>query len=228
MIPECIISSSYLLFMSGFSIYSLQKYTYKKYTKFVPHLVIGSIGLVLVGVRSCVTIIYKVFINKYTINPLLIEEEEEKNGLRVNLIDEILRITCTTSIACSLFYHNGFYITGSFITLGICFFDVYQVMQRIVEQEENHNWMAECYCLLNDYISFEISEDIIKVLWFFALEFVAWWKNDNYCLLAGFPYILVNFVLPSEGFYQGWTLQRTINDYLMIIYVILVTESLCS
>ncbi|XP_076168793.1 uncharacterized protein LOC143147431 [Ptiloglossa arizonensis] len=63
-------------------------------------------------------------------------------------------------------------------------------------------------------------------IWIFVSAYFSYTVGNNYAFVANYPYLLTTWTLAPEGFYQGWTIRRTINDYMMAAYVIYMTEAL--
>ncbi|XP_076243915.1 uncharacterized protein LOC143185076 [Calliopsis andreniformis] len=58
------------------------------------------------------------------------------------------------------------------------------------------------------------------------LELRKYLVGNNYALLANYPYLFTNWAFTPEGFYQGWTIRYTINDYMMAAYIACMIEAL--
>ncbi|XP_043252509.1 uncharacterized protein LOC122397422 [Colletes gigas] len=223
MILESVLSCSYLLLVSGSSIYSLVRHSYDEYQKLLPHFVFACGGVAMISSRSVIVLMYKLFFKQYSLDPETIQIEEKQNGERFNGPDELLGTLSIASILYSLFCHHKYCILGAFIVSALCgldvinFYNYSSIESQEIDTSQIRNILARRTSRKPKSTNF---------VWVFISCHFAYSVGNYYAFLANYPYLLTTWSLTPEGFYQGWTLRRTINDYMMAAYAIYMTEAL--
>ncbi|XP_076671626.1 uncharacterized protein LOC143370416 [Andrena cerasifolii] len=223
MIVESIFSCSCLLLTCGSCLHTLIKHSYDQYHKFLPHFMYTCNGIAMIGVRSLLALVYKLFIKEYSFDPEMIELEEDKNKGKFNVFDEFLDILGMASLIYSLCYHHGYYLLGACIVTSLSVLDIIKLRNftRMQSQE------IETSPLENSSRRSKTNTPRRAIFaWVFVNGYFAYSVRNYYALVANYPYLLTSCALTPEGFYQGWTIRRTINDYMMAAYVIYMTEAL--
>ncbi|XP_017763916.1 PREDICTED: uncharacterized protein LOC108553504 [Eufriesea mexicana] len=222
MILESIFSCTNLTLTCGSSIYILVKHSYARHSRFFTHLTYACIGIAMIGSRSLIVLAYKLFFKEYPFDPVMMEFEEEKSKGRLNVLDEILRTLSMAGLIYSLYSCHGYYV------LGVCVVTTLSILDAI----KLHRTRRQSEVFLSS--RFE-SPSQSKPLYDTKLNIFSWaiisgWfayaVGNNYAVVANYPLLLANWALSPEGFYQGWTVRRSINDYLMASYVMCMTEAL--
>ncbi|XP_076393442.1 uncharacterized protein LOC105662240 isoform X2 [Megachile rotundata] len=222
MILESILSCSYLFLTCGSCIYNLIKHSYVQY-KCVSYFIFAYCGIAIISARSFIVLVYKLFFKEYIFDPVMIEIEEQKNKNKCNALYEILGTLSMASVIYSLYCHHGSYIIGAIVVTGVSAFDVsklYQMINRETEKIETRQ-----YRYIPSRLKSTSEPKSAILLWVFVTVCFAYSVGNNYAAVANYPYLLTNWALPPEGFYEGWTVRSSINDYMMAAYVICITEA---
>ncbi|XP_028520925.1 uncharacterized protein LOC107994532 isoform X2 [Apis cerana] len=136
MILESIFSCTNLLLTCGSSIYILIKHSYTQYSKFFTHLTCACVSIAMIGSRSLIVLLYKLFIKEYSFDPDMIEIEEERNKERFNILDELLGTLSMTGLIYSLYCCHGYYILGVCVVTSLSIFNVFKLYHMIKQLEE--------------------------------------------------------------------------------------------
>ncbi|XP_076648734.1 uncharacterized protein LOC143356710 [Halictus rubicundus] len=223
MILESILSCSYLLLTCESCIYTLIKHSYNEYHKLLPHFVCACTGIAMIGARSLFALMYKLFFKEYAFDPVIIELEEEMNKEKCNLLDEIIGTLSVTSLICSLYCHHKRTVLGACIITGLSTAEMIKFFWTLSPQPQEDD-AQQLYSISPGRIVYMFRNTIlIEVI---VSGHFAYLVANNYALVATYPYLVANWALTPEGFYQGWTIQRTINDYMMMAYLVCMTEAL--
>ncbi|CAK9828193.1 hypothetical protein ANTRET_LOCUS5764 [Anthophora retusa] len=224
MILESIFSCTNLLLTCGSSIYILINHSYEHYSKLFPHFVLACAGISLIGARSLIVLVYKLFFKEYSFDPVIMEIEEERNKGRFNILDEILGTLSMAGLIYSLYSCHKYYILGGCVAISLSILDVFKLRKMVINQSQD----ADITDFDSSYIpSYDPSETRFYILtWVVLGGYFAYAIGNHYALIAYYPFLLTNWALPPEGFYQGWTIRRCINDYMMSIYIMCMTEAL--
>ncbi|XP_047357421.1 uncharacterized protein LOC124952102 [Vespa velutina] len=222
MFLEATLPCTYLLLTCGSSIYILYDYSYNEYSMLPTHFIFAFIGFTTLGVRPLYNLIYKLFFKSYTLNVTLIEAEEMENKMKVNIFDEFLKNISKTSLICSLFFHHGDYLLGYNAIVNFFLCNMLHLKHLILEDQNENSVISLSYkrSLFNG-----VSE-LFVFLELLTTGYVMLLNDNHYGLLANLFYAVTNVLFPSEGFYQEWTINHAINNYLTMVYVILMTEAL--
>ncbi|XP_015436522.1 PREDICTED: uncharacterized protein LOC107191894 [Dufourea novaeangliae] len=179
----------------------------------------------MIGARSLYVLIYKLFFKQYAFDPVIIELEEKENKEKCNSLDEVLGTLSMTSLMYSLYCHHKYHVLGAFVITNLTVLDIMKLWKTTTtESQVLEIDTSEIY-----YTSMEAMMYMSKSAIFMGVlisGYFAYSVGNNYALVANYPYLLTTWALTPEGFYQGWTIQRTINDYMMMAYVICMTEAL--
>lgn len=145
MIVESIFSCSCLFLTCGSCLHTLIKHSYDQYHKFLPHFMYACNGIAMIGVRSLLALVYKLFIKEYSkgacasyfvlrlvstnpyfsgFDPEMIELEEDKSKGKFNVFDEFLDILGIASLIYSLCCHHGYYFLGACIVTSLSVLDI--------------------------------------------------------------------------------------------------------
>nr|XP_033334487.1 uncharacterized protein LOC117225224 [Megalopta genalis] len=216
MILESILSCSYLLLTCEFCIYTLIKHSYNEYQRLLPHLACACSGIAMIGARSVFVLMYKLFFKEYAFDPVIIELDEKLNKEKPNLLDNILGSLSVTTLIYSLYCHHKYYVLGACIITGLSIADLAKLRTSSTQPQVLTAMILNC-------IAFFLKGFCTRLE---ALHLSRYLVGNNYGLVATYPYLLANWAVPPEGFYQAWTIQRTINDYMMMAYLIFMTEAL--
>ncbi|XP_026669109.1 uncharacterized protein LOC108624712 isoform X3 [Ceratina calcarata] len=157
MIVESIFSCCNLLLTCGSSIYVLTKHSYAQYSKLMMHITCACTGIAIIGSRSLIVLVYKLFVKEYSkliwsflitvktvielssspvIDPTLMEIEEEKNMGRLNVLNEILGILSMGGLIYSLYSCHGYYILGICVVTGLSILDIVKLYRMNAEVPE--------------------------------------------------------------------------------------------
>ncbi|XP_076379705.1 uncharacterized protein LOC117225224 [Megalopta genalis] len=224
MILESILSCSYLLLTCEFCIYTLIKHSYNGYQRLLPHLACACSGIAMIGARSVFVLMYKLFFKEYAFDPVIIELDEKLNKEKPNLLDNILGSLSVTTLIYSLYCHHKYYVLGACIITGLSIADLAKLRTSSTQPQGDD---TQLYSIFPERILYTSrSTALVEVIcqqFSFCSRYLV---GNNYGLVATYPYLLANWAVPPEGFYQAWTIQRTINDYMMMAYLIFMTEAL--
>ncbi|XP_006563377.2 uncharacterized protein LOC102654481 [Apis mellifera] len=221
MILESIFSCTNLLLTCGSSIYILIKHSYTQYSKFFTHLTCACVSIAMIGSRSLIVLLYKLFIKEYSFDPDMIEIEEERNKERFNILDELLGTLSMTGLIYSLYCCHGYYILGVCVVTSLSIFNVIKLYYMIKQLEE-----METSRFYNTLQQTKTISKFNVFNWVIVGGCFAYVVGNNYAIVANYPLLLANWAMVPEGFYQGWTINRAINDYLMATYIMCMTEAL--
>ncbi|XP_006625189.2 uncharacterized protein LOC102672043 [Apis dorsata] len=221
MILESIFSCTNLLLTCGSSIYILIRHSYTQYSKFFTHLTCACVSIAMIGSRSLIVLLYKLFIKEYSFDPDMIEIEEERNKERFNILDELLGTLSMTGLIYSLYCCHGYYILGICVVTSLSVFNVIKLYYMIKELEE-----METSRFYNTLQQTKTISKFNVFNWVIVGGCFALIVGNNYAIVANYPLLLANWAMVPEGFYQGWTINRAINDYLMATYIMCMTEAL--
>ncbi|XP_053998946.1 uncharacterized protein LOC128887264 [Hylaeus anthracinus] len=223
MLLESISSCSYLLLTCGSCIYSLIKHSYDQYQQFIPHFVCACSGIVMISTRSMFVLVYKLFIKQYVFDPVIIELEEKRNKGRLNSVDELFGIFSMAALLYSIYCHHEYYLLGACIITSLSLLDIFKLYKLKEAQLQGTDVPRSENIVARMLLQAPRCTIFIRVL---ISGHFAYSVGNNYAFVANYPYLLTTWTLPPEGFYQGWSLRRTINDYMMAAYVIYMTEAL--
>ncbi|KAI4504803.1 hypothetical protein M0802_000353 [Mischocyttarus mexicanus] len=145
-----------------------------------------------------------------------------ESKMKVNIFDEFLQNIGRTSLTCSLFFHHGDYLLGFNAIINFCICSVIHIKNWIVLQDRNEHSVIR---LSYKRSSFNEISEIFVFLELLTTGYVMLLNNNNYGLLANLFYA-TTVLFPSEKFYQEWTINHAINNYMTIVYVVLMTEAL--
>ncbi|XP_043801541.1 uncharacterized protein LOC122719632 [Apis laboriosa] len=221
MILESIFSCTNLLLTCGSSIYILIRHSYTQYSKFFTHLTCACVSIAMIGSRSLIVLLYKLFIKEYSFDPDMIEIEEERNKERFNILDELLGTLSMTGLIYSLYCCHGYYILGICVVTSLSVFNVIKLYYMIKQLEE-----METSRFYNTLQQTKTISKFNVFNWVIVGGCFAFIVGNNYAIVANYPLLLANWAMVPEGFYQGWTINRAINDYLMATYIMCMTEAL--
>ncbi|XP_017879674.1 uncharacterized protein LOC108624711 [Ceratina calcarata] len=140
MIVESIFSCCNLLLTCGSSIYVLTKHSYAQYSKLMMHITCACTGIAIIGSRSLIVLVYKLFVKEYMIDPTLMEIEEEKNMGRLNVLNEILGILSMGGLIYSLYSCHGYYILGICVVTGLSILDIVKLYRMNAEVPEVYSF----------------------------------------------------------------------------------------
>ncbi|XP_031829147.1 uncharacterized protein LOC116425489 [Nomia melanderi] len=222
MLLESVLSCSYLLLTCGSCIYTLIKHSYDQYHKLLPHVLCACNGIVMIGARSLFVLVYKLFFKEYAFDPVIIEFEEKKNKGKCNMLDEILGTLGVTSLIYSSYCHHKYYVLGACIITSFTILDVVQLSRTRTTQLQELDTLQ---LNINSSQIMHMSRTTILIEVLVSGHF-AYLVGNSYALMATYPYFLTTWALTPEGFYQTWTIERTINDYMMMAYVVCMAEAL--
>lgn len=157
MILESIFSCTNLLLTCGSSIYILIRHSYTQYSKFFTHLTCACVSIAMIGSRSLIVLLYKLFIKEYckyylsyfkhhfvlkifnlyvsAFDPDMMEIEEERNKERFNILDELLGTLSMTGLIYSLYCCHGYYILGVCVVTSLSIFNVIKLYHMIKQLE---------------------------------------------------------------------------------------------
>ncbi|XP_012348314.1 uncharacterized protein LOC105736745 [Apis florea] len=222
MILESIFSCTNLLLTCGSSIYILIRHSYTQYSKFFTHLTCACVSIAMIGSRSLIVLLYKLFIKEYSFDPDMMEIEEERNKERFNILDELLGTLSMTGLIYSLYCCHGYYILGVCVVTSLSIFNVIKLYHMIKQLEEMET--SRFYNTLQQQTKTISKFNVFN--WVIVGGCFAYVVGNNYAIVANYPLLLANWAMVPEGFYQGWTINRAINDYLMATYIMCMTEAL--
>ncbi|KAL2717862.1 hypothetical protein V1478_011738 [Vespula squamosa] len=222
MFLEATLSCTYLLFTCGSSIHVLYKHFYNEYSTLPTPFIFAFIGFTTLGIRPLYSLTYKLFFKSYTLNLTLIETEERENKKKVNIFDEFLKNISKTSLMCSLFFHHGDYLLGynAIVSFFVC--NMLHLKYWILENQNENSIISLSY----NRSLFNAVSELFVFLELLTTGYVMLLNDNHYGLLANLFYAVTTVSFPSEGFYQEWTINHAINNYLTMVYVILMTEAL--
>ncbi|XP_033206716.2 uncharacterized protein LOC117166658 [Bombus vancouverensis nearcticus] len=224
MILESIFSCTNLTLTCGSSIYILIRHSYAQYSKLLTHVACACASIAMIGSRSLIVLVYKLFFKDYTFDPFMMQLEEEKNKERFNVIDEIFRTLSMAGLIYSLYSCHGYYALGACVVTSLSILDLFK-LYRIKKKQTEEMEMSRFYDNSSETkATYESRLNIFN--WIILGGSFAYTVGNNYAVVANYPLLLANWALSPEGFYQGWTMRRTINDYLMATYVMCMTEAL--
>ncbi|XP_034174900.1 uncharacterized protein LOC117601817 [Osmia lignaria lignaria] len=223
MILESILSCSYLFLTCGSCIYTLIRHSYVQYSKFLSHFVCACCGIATISTRSFIVFVYKLFFREYIFDPIIIQMQEERNKKRCNVLYELLGTLSMASLICSLYCHHGYYIIGVFVATSISIFDVFKLYEMSIPKPKEIKPSQFPY--IPSRLKFTAEPRCTMFIWVLVSVCFAYSVGNNFALAANYPYLLTNWVFTPEGFYEGWTVRSTINDYMMAAYVICITEA---
>ncbi|KAG6797956.1 hypothetical protein HZU73_06620 [Apis mellifera caucasica] len=175
----------------------------------------------MIGSRSLIVLLYKLFIKEYSFDPDMIEIEEERNKERFNILDELLGTLSMTGLIYSLYCCHGYYILGVCVVTSLSIFNVIKLYYMIKQLEE-----METSRFYNTLQQTKTISKFNVFNWVIVGGCFAYVVGNNYAIVANYPLLLANWAMVPEGFYQGWTINRAINDYLMATYIMCMTEAL--
>ncbi|CAL7940745.1 unnamed protein product [Xylocopa violacea] len=224
MILESIFSWSNLSLTCGSSVYILIKHSHARYSKLLAHFTYACAGIVMIGSRSLIVLIYKLTFKEYMFDPVLIEIEEENSKGKLNILDEILGTLSMAGLIYSLYSCHGYYILGICVVTGLSILDVVKLRRMTVDKSQEIEASSLQDSPLQPRNSYESRINVFT--WAILSCYFAYAVGNNYAIVANYPLLLTNWTLTPEGFYQGWTIRRCINDYLMATYVVCMTEAL--
>ncbi|XP_078046964.1 uncharacterized protein LOC144475200 [Augochlora pura] len=221
MILESILSCSYLLLTCESCIHTLIKHSHNEYQRLLPYFACACSGIAMIGARSVFVLMYKLFIKEYAFDPVVIELEEKLNKEKPNLLDNILGSLSVTTLIYSLYCHHKYYVLGACIITGLSIADFVKLWTSTTQPQDDD---TQLYSIPPERILYTSrSTTLVEVI---VTGHFAYIVGNNYALVATYPYLLANWAVPPEGFYQAWTIERTINDYMMMAYLIFMTEAL--
>ncbi|XP_017793290.1 PREDICTED: uncharacterized protein LOC108575086 [Habropoda laboriosa] len=221
MILESVFSCSNLLLTCGSSIYILINHSYAQYSKLFPHFVLACAGISMIGARSLIVLVYKLFFKEYPFDPVIMEIEEERCKGRFNILDEVLGTLSMAGLIYSLYSSHRYYILGGCVAASLSTLDVIKLHKMATTQSQETDIPDGSYSQSNI-----LNETRFYIFtWVILGGYFAYAVGNHYALVANYPFILTNWALPPEGFYQGWTIRRSINDYMMLIYIMCMTEA---
>ncbi|XP_043284747.1 uncharacterized protein [Venturia canescens] len=228
MIADSITSCSYLLLGSGYCVYRLAKYSNDSVAKVLPQFIIASIGIVAVGARSIHALFYNLLWRSYPLNPMLIAKDLEENKNDVNLLDWILSKTAIASFVYSYYYHYKSFKIGTTVVVILSVLEILCLIEEIEatkeakgENRQGENTRGKIAALVKNLPLPPV------IFWILSSELLGRAVGNPLCRLANVPYAITVWAFPREGFYIGWSIADTINDYLMLSYLIIITEGLC-
>ncbi|XP_076762715.1 uncharacterized protein LOC143430369 [Xylocopa sonorina] len=211
MILESIFSWFNLSLTCGSSVYVLIKHSRVRYSKLLARFTYACAGIVMIGSRSLIVLIYKLAFKEYMFDPVLIEMEEEKSRGKLNILDEILGTLSMAGLIYSLYSCHGYYVLGICVVTSLSILDVVKLRRMAANKSQSRN-------------SYESRVNVFT--WAILSCYFAYVVGNNYAIVATYPLLLTNWALAPEGFYQEWTIRRSINDYLMATYVVCMTEAI--
>ncbi|XP_043674377.1 uncharacterized protein LOC122632043 isoform X1 [Vespula pensylvanica] len=222
MFLEATLSCTCLLLTCGSSIYVLYKYSYNEYSTLTTPFIFAFIGFTTLGIRPLYSLIYKLFFKSYTLNLTLIETEEMENKKKINIFDEFLKNISKSSLMCSLFFHHGDYLLACNTAISFFLCNMLHLKYWILENQNENSNISLSY----KRSIFNAVSELFVFLELLTTAFVMLLNDNNYGLLANLFYAVTTILFPSEGFYQEWTINDAINNYLTMAYVVLMTEAL--
>ncbi|CAD1469612.1 unnamed protein product, partial [Heterotrigona itama] len=223
MILESVFSCTNLILACGSSIHILIKHSYAQYSKLLTHVTFACASIAIIGSRSFIVLTYKLFVKKYTFDPVAMQLEEERNKERFNILDEIFRTLSMAGLIYSLYSSHGYYVLGVCVVTSLSILDLFELYRMTKKQQEME--ISRSYDNVNQTkATYESRLNIFN--WVILGGSFAYAVGNNYAVVANYPLLLANWALSPEGFYQGWTMRRTVNDYLMATYIMCMTEAL--
>ncbi|KAK0089522.1 hypothetical protein PV325_006855 [Microctonus aethiopoides] len=206
MIPDAVLSCSYLLLGSGCCIYRLVNYSFKQFSKALPEYILASIA----------------------IDPILIEQELLNKKENKNLTDWCLNTVGLSSIIYSLYLHYNCIITGNVLVSSLILLEIITCIKdelsiRSEYQNSIDNFLTRTN--INSLVSY-FDTKYLSCLWIFTTGVFGLAVNNNYICMANIPYSLTMIVYRPFGLSREWSIRNSMNDYMMLIYIILLTEAL--
>ncbi|KAK1135614.1 hypothetical protein K0M31_000203 [Melipona bicolor] len=150
--------------------------------------------------------------------------EEERSKERFNILDEIFRTLSMAGLIYSLYSCHGYYVLGVCVVTSLSILDLFKLYRMTKKQSEEMEISRFYDNVSQTKATYESRLNIFN--WVILGGSFAYAVGNNYAVVANYPLVLANWALSPEGFYQGWTMRRTINDYLMATYVMCMTEAL--
>ncbi|KAK9304725.1 hypothetical protein QLX08_003946 [Tetragonisca angustula] len=224
MIVESIFSCTNLILTCGSSIYVLIKHSYAEYSILLTHLTCACASIAMIGTRSLIVLTYKLFIKEYAFDPVVMQLEEERCKERFNILDEIFRTLSMAGLIYSLYSCHGYYVLGVCVVTSLSILDFFKLYRMTKKQSEEMETSRFYDNVSQTKATYESRLNIFN--WVILGGSFAYAVGNSYAVVANYPLLLANWALSPEGFYQGWTMRRTINDYLMATYVMCMTEAL--
>ncbi|XP_063977265.1 uncharacterized protein LOC135162571 [Diachasmimorpha longicaudata] len=223
MVPSAFISSSYLVIGCGSSIYRLINHSHEHFSKILPEFACAVAGIAAIGARCLFNLGYNLLWREYPIDPLLIEADMKSQSNERNIMDSSLSFFGFASMVYSLYHRHNYQTSGIIIISSLSLAEIICLRAEIksrslVPDDSSRNHVKNLVSIVDECLTW---------LGILSSSIFGWVVKNNYARLATIPYIISNVIYRPEGFYHGWSIRNCLMNYMMLVYIILMTEAIC-
>ncbi|XP_015109389.1 uncharacterized protein LOC107036155 [Diachasma alloeum] len=224
MLPDAFVSCSYLLIGCGSSIHRLINHSHEHFSKVLPEFVCAAAGIAAIGARCLFNLGYNLLWREYPIDPLLIEADIKSQSNERNIIDSGLSVFGLASLIYSLYHHHNYQTTGVIIISSLSLAEIICMHAELKSRSQTPPDDPS-----TNHLRYLISvvDGCLTWLWIFSSAIFGWAMENGYARLATVPCIISMLIYRPNGFYHGWSIRNCLMDYMMLAYVILMTEAIC-
>ncbi|XP_058798496.1 uncharacterized protein LOC131668398 [Phymastichus coffea] len=208
MLLDSLLSSCLLLLASGSCAYVTGKWAANNVIKHEPQTISACIGVAAINLRSLLNLFSPfIFHASYSADPIeILNEEKHTAELRIGpLHEKICRVFGMAGLIFAVCDAHGNRQTGIFIISTLTLIEFHHALYESYPGKQRNK--------------------LFHFMWMLAAGFYGWIKNNKLCFWAHLPYGMSFLLLTPEKHY-AWSVNRTVNNYMMMVHVFLMLEAI--